>query len=244
MSADLGSGEVERAAEKIRSLAPRAAPVKFREPLQADESRWFLESVESGLIAFRECAEDCPRRRKFKVSGRDEFVNSQGRHRHLFSDPTAPAAWLNREYVPHIAAFGRAVIELGYDPATAMFSAYRTFTRDLITKKTGVSYETDVEFYDGNELLLHAEAKTKPREVEKIAAQLDRAETLEELPLDVAKEVEYVLELSPRFLWVVGPGSVDPAKHVFQVNVSGLTAQFTRVLSVPSPERASQEGGN
>ena len=33
---------------------------------------------------------------------------------------------------------------------------------------------------------------------------------LAELPMGTVKEIEYVLDLAPRFLWVVGPGSVDP----------------------------------
>jgi hypothetical protein len=49
------------------------------------------------------------------------------------------------------------------------------------------------------------------------------------------KEIEYVLELRPSFLWVVGPGSIDPARHVFAVSVDGLNARVDRLDAVPSP---------
>ncbi len=219
----------------ISSLAPGGAPVSFVEPLQTDECKWFLRAVQSELVAFRECAADCPRRVKHGMTGPDEFLNTQGRYRHLFSSPGASRAWLNREYVPHIAAFGRAVLEFGFDARSSLFSTYRSYSRDLITKKSGGHYETDVEFYDADgRLFLHVEAKTKPSGVEKIAAQLDRAADLSELPLGVVKEMEYVLDLAPRYLWILGPGSVEPAKHTFEVTVSGMSAQFHRVDALPS----------
>jgi len=40
-----------------------------------------------------------------------------------------------------------------------------------------------------------------------------------------------VLDIAPRFLWVVGPGSVDPATHIFRVTVDGLTRGSTRSTS-------------
>jgi hypothetical protein len=32
------------------------------------------------------------------------------------------------------------------------------------------------------------------------------------------KEVEYVLDLVSHHFWLVGPGTVDPERHVFQVS--------------------------
>jgi hypothetical protein len=62
-----------------------------------------------------------------------------------------------------------------------------------------------------------------------------RAGSLAELPVGTVKEIEYVLELTPRFLWVVGPGSIDPASHLFTVTVDGLNARFDPVDDFPAP---------
>ena len=43
-----------------------------------------------------------------------------------------------------------------------------------------------------------------------------RAGSLAELPTGTVKEIEYVLDLTPRFLWVLGPSSVDPATHMLR----------------------------
>lgn len=156
--------------------------------------------------------------------------------RHLFSAPMSPGQRLNREYIPHIAAYARAILELGYDRNRAAFSRYRSFERDQISKRAGTGYETDAEFYDSTgRIHLHLEVKTKPGEVEAIARQLDEAGSLAKLPAQTRKEIEYVLELTPRYFWLVGPGTVDPAPHVFAVTTRGRTAQFKRLVHVPPP---------
>lgn len=55
------------------------------------------------------------------------------------------------------------------------------------------------------------------------------------MPANLAKEIEYVLDLAPRYLWVVGPGSIDPAHYVFAVEVDGLNAVFSPIDDVPRP---------
>jgi hypothetical protein len=47
------------------------------------------------------------------------------------------------------------------------------------------------------------------------------------------KEVEYVLELEPEHLWLVGPGTVEPAAHVWSVTVDGLNVGFRRLPDLP-----------
>lgn len=170
------------------------------------------------------------------VSGPDHFDTSTGAPRHLFSSPRAGEPSLNREYIPHIAAYARAILDLCYDSARSSFSRYRKYGRDLLSKRSGGSYETDAEFYDSEGgIHLHVEAKKDARQVGVIADQLDRATGLHDLPLGTVKEIEYVLDLSPRYLWVVGPGSIDPARHVFRVTVDGLNAAFERVERFPDP---------
>ncbi len=116
------------------------------------------------------------------------------------------------------------------------FTRCRKVTRDLISKYAGQSYETDAEFYDDARIHLQIEAKASTQQTEKLArGDRARAGSLAELPIGTVKEIEYVLDLSPRFLWVVGPGSVDPATHVFKVSVDGLNAKFEPVGEFPEP---------
>jgi hypothetical protein len=143
----------------LDGLAPGAGTYFVRPSLADDEVRWFLRAVDSGLVQFQACTVECPRRRRFKVTGGDEFATPSGQLRHLFSlPPDRPR--LNREYIPHIAAWARAILGAGYDAKQAAFSRYRTFVHDAVTKMAGTGYETDGEFYapDGS-IWLHLEAK-------------------------------------------------------------------------------------
>lgn len=124
---------------------------------------WFVRAVSEDIVQFTECGPGCPRLRKTGVAGPDHFQTPSGEHRHLFSKPGADEAWLNREYVPHIAAYAFAVLHVRYDRNRSSFSRYRQFTRDLIAKRQGQSYETDAEFYDSTgQIHLQLEAKGSP----------------------------------------------------------------------------------
>jgi hypothetical protein len=141
---------------------------------------------------------------------------------------------LNREYVPHIAAYGYAILHAGYRRERSAFSQYRSFSRDLISKRAGQRYETDAEFCDvDGGLYLHVEVKTWSEQVEHIVAQLDTAAELRALPRSTVKELEYVLDLAPSYLWIVGPGAVDPPAHVFRMTVAGMNASFERREGLP-----------
>lgn len=222
-------------ADLLDALSPGGRPYAFMPALEDDEVAWFRRAVDSGVTTFHAGVPRCPRRRRWKVSGVDEFTTPSGEPRHLFSFPPDRPR-LNREYIPHIAAWAKAILDAGYDPRRAAFSRYRAFAQDAITKTAGTGYETDSEFYapDGS-IWLHLEAKRDGRQVDAIAAQLDAARDLRELPLTTVKEIEYVLELRPRYLWVVGPGSIDPPRHVFSVAVDGLSARFERLAALPVP---------
>lgn len=235
-------GEVAQAFAVLQRLAPGGRSFEVRSPIEPDEATWFNRALAEGLVAFRECDVACPRFKKWGVAGPDEFLTPAGARRHLFSSPHAPVAWLNREYVPHIAAYARAILEFGYDRASSAFSLYRRFGRDLVSKRAGGNYETDVEFCrpDGT-VVLHVEVKAERRQVERIAAEIDRVGHLDALPAKIAKEIEYVLDLEPRIFWLVGPGSVEPARHVFAVDVAGLDARFTRLAALPGA--GASEGG-
>lgn len=224
-----------RVMDLLDGAGPRPGSYFVKPALEQDESEWFLRTLDAGLIVLGECQVTCPRRRKYGVSARDEFLTPSGQHRHLFSFPFDRPR-LNREYVPHIAAWGRAIIGGGYSAERASFSRYRAFRRDAITKSAGTGYETDGEFDapDGS-LWLHLEVKRDSRSVEAITSQIDRARDLAKLPRDTIKEIEYVLDLAPKYLWIVGPGTVDPPRHVFAVDVTGKTARFQRLSALPAP---------
>lgn len=227
---------VDRARAMLDGLSPGGRPYKLTVPLEIDESEWFCKAIDAGVIVFQACDTACPRLRRYGVAGPDEFVVAPGQFRHLFSAPMTDGQRLNREYIPHLAAYAMAVRGYGYHPDRAALSKYRTFKQERISKHAGDSYETDAEFYDlAGGIYLHLEVKAQPREVEGIAIQLDRSGSLLELPSDTRKEVEYVLELAPRYFWLVGPGTVDPARHVFRVTTDGQAATFDRVPKLPRP---------
>jgi hypothetical protein len=66
-----------------------------------------------------------------------------------------------------------------------------------------------------------------------MATALDRTGELERLPVETVKEIEYVLDLAPRALWLVGPGTTEPATHVYEVRMHDLHATFHRIPNVP-----------
>jgi hypothetical protein len=208
----------------------------IREPLAPDEARWFLAAVEHAVVRFRTCDERCDRMRRWNASGPDHFDSPDRGARHLFSNPTKTEAWLNREYVPHIAAYARLILDCGFDHTARSFSRYRSFQRDGLTEGAGQSYETDAEFYEpGGAVYLQVEAKASPTQTAQLAGSIEKHGILRELPAKIAKEIEYVLDLSPRYLWVVGPGSIDPARYVYAVHVSGTDARFEPIADVPLP---------
>ena len=222
--------QVQTTLETLARLSPSGSECVVRTPLADDECTWFNIAVKRGLVGFRNCPEECPRRLKRGAGGPDHFTSPSGAARHLFSSPELPAPSLNREYIPHIAAWSRLVYDFGHDPKRLRFSFYRRYTRDLLTKRAGGSYETDIEVYDEHgHLHVQVEAKKDTSQVAKLARQLDAAGDLADLPLDSAKEIEYVLDLAPRYLWIVGPGTVEPASHVFHVTVANLNARFERL---------------
>lgn len=229
------TGNRQQTLRYLRELAPGGKEFELREPLAEDESHFFNRALVEGVIAFRDCAPDCPRLKKWGVSGPDEFVTPAGVYRHLFSAPASPTVWLNREYVPHVAAYARAILDFGYDRNRCSFSLYRKFSRDLITKKKRTSYETDVEFYDGEKLHLQIEVKASDTQVVRIVKQIEHSSSLRDAPISVVKEIEYVLDIQPSHLWVVGPESIDPATSVYALTFSDQNVTFVPLRSFPSP---------
>lgn len=200
-----------------------------RDPiLTSDESWWFQAGLHAGLYGFETCPDGCDRLRRSGHRGPDHFRTFEGGARHLFSDLAAPEPRLNREYLPHLAAVTRAIVEFGYPREHASFSRYRTFSRDLLHKRAGGSYETDAEFHvAADNLRLQVEAKSDEQQTARLTKQV-RSFRLTEMEPTSAKEIEYVLDLRPEILWIVGPGSVHPARFVFLVEVDGLDATFTQ----------------
>ena len=223
----------------FRAIAPRGAAATFTHALMPDEARWFREAIERRVIMVGPCRPDCPRSRRWNEPTRDEFLTPAGQHRHLFSLSSTSGASINREYVPHIAAVARAIVHFGFSPHRFSLSLYRTFQQDCVTKRRGQSYETDAEFYapDGS-VELHVEAKKSHGEVKTIAKTLEGCRTLASLPLRCQKELEYVLDVAPKHLWLVAPGCIDPELYVYAVRVSDGQAEFE-----PIPGLAVIHGG-
>jgi hypothetical protein len=47
--------------EFLRNIAPRDAACALDPPLEPDESHWFRQAIEQGVISVGECRSDCPR---------------------------------------------------------------------------------------------------------------------------------------------------------------------------------------
>ena len=69
----------------------------------------------------------------------------------------------------------------------------------------------------------------------RIATALDACDSLDGLRPEIAGQIKGAAMVKPRYLWLVGPNTVEPAGHVFRVARSGDGATFTRVSAVPAP---------
>lgn len=226
---------VAEARSELEKLVPRGRSFpNLAVPLFADECHWFLAGLKVGLLRFQTCIPGCPRRARWKVSGPDEFLNPRGEPRHLFSAPHAPQPTFNREYLPHLAAHVRAILQFGYRGDRAALSEYRKFGRDLRAKLAGGSFEIDSLFSSASgKPILHIEAKSDPRQISQMANGIDEFKRRPDLPARVAKEIEYVLDVTPAYFWLVGPGTVDPEAQVWRVTVLGINAGFERIQAIP-----------
>lgn len=222
------------AAALLAGLVPDDLPLReLKVALCDDESRWFVLGWEAGLYPVGSCplvglAGVClPGRR-------DHFSTTAGKHRHLLTRWSEGGWGASREYVTHLGAFARAVLHYGYPQAGSQLSHYGHYRRDLIERHRGGSYEIDAAFpgADGQPSVL-IEAKAEPRAVARWASAIDAGATTSDLVGLGFKEVEYVLELEPGYLWLVGPGTVDPARHVWAVAVDGVNAEFQAVDDLP-----------
>ncbi|MBT3194469.1 MAG: hypothetical protein HN341_18130 [Verrucomicrobia bacterium] len=229
-----GRNDISWVQDFLSERVPKGNPLSLRTPLQGDEAHWFRSAAESGLFKFHECTAGCGRLRRWGRGGRDEFLTPKGQQRHLFSFAKERPCRLNAEYLPHIGAVARLILEFGYDQSRFSFSLYRTFSRDLIHKKAGQWYETDSEFYDSDSSIwLQVEAKRTRQQAEALAAAIEQHGFSSER---VAKELEYVLDLSPRYLWIVGAGCIGTDALVYEVKeVDGVMAKFDRLAAVPGP---------
>ena len=225
----------------LASVAPESRQFKLLMPFEADESRWYQLGVENEVFRFGQCVNECGRLRKWKRTGGDEFITPDGQSRHMFgfSKDDDKTCFLGREHVPHIAAVSRLIVEKGYDPKRYSFSRYRFYSRDLVSKKKGGRFETDAEFFGpGEAIFLQVEAKKTRSDVERMAAQIGTRKEFGALPENCKKELEYVLDLRPRYLWLVAPGLIEPEQFVYEVDIDDNNARFRRVESLPEAPRS------
>lgn len=221
----------------LKDLVPNHEPLRTLQPdLASDESEWFVRGWEASIYPVGRC----PMVGLKKVCGPDRldhFLTTSGRHRHLLTRWTIGGWGTSREYVTHLAAYARAILDYGYPQRGSLLSHYGQYRRDLILRKRGGSYEIDAAFPlpDSEEPWLLIEAKKEASQISRWAEAIDHGATPQELVASGFKEIEYVLELRPRHLWLVGPGTIAPAAHVWQTNVRGLRIDFQRLLDVPVP---------
>jgi hypothetical protein len=151
---------------------------------------------------------------------------------------------LHREYLPAIAAYARAVLDLGYDAAGSVLLGRRSPLRRRLHRFTADHVQADGEFRDPDgSVQLYIVAKSDRQLTRRVATALDACDNLVALRPEIAREVCGVAAVKPRFLWLVGPNTVEPARHVFRVATKGDHLSFTRVDAVPAPVRGPPAAG-
>ena len=71
------------------------------------------------------------------------------------------------------APYARAVFGQGYDPRQSTISLYPAYSRDLMTKRQGATYETDCVFHGwGAGRHLHVEGNDSARHTDKLPRQV------------------------------------------------------------------------
>jgi hypothetical protein len=239
--------DIEWVYNYLNSLLPDGLGFNVNDQFFEDECHWFRSAISHRIIEVSECGIHCPlyKRRKKRLLDKpipkDNFVVAKGlvrKPRHLFEVANNPNNHITfaREYLPHIAAYSRLIIEFGYNQNLSAFSIYKRFSKDLIFKKKGKSYEIDAEFYDKDRnTYLHVEVKRNPAMTKSLVDGINVKGTLNALNKKHSKEFEYILDINPKYLWIVGPGSIDPSKYVYEVRVKKLNAEFKLIDSLPMP---------
>lgn len=233
-----------RAAEcLVRDLAPNGCAVPIPEPFALDESHWFLRAAEKGLIEFSRCNGGCPRSVRRPSGGGDHFETDDGAPRHLFTDTDEHQATLHREYVPAIAAYARAVLDLGYDADRCRLLTSHAPPRHRRRRASRAEAEmapmrvpSYVELCraDGSVHLLLM-AMGDRRATRRLATALDVNPTLAQLGAPYAAATDRIVAGAPSFLWLVGPSTIEPESHVFRIHGTGARTRLGRVPAVPAP---------
>lgn len=192
----------------LNSLLLKKMPFKIDPAFTPGESYWFRKAIENGLLRVTECTQECTRHKTHWSVVKDHFTMSKGimkKPRHLMSVDKKGNITLNREYIPHIAAYARLILEKGFDQERSAFSGYHG------------SNEIDGEFIDqdGNLFLLLEVKKDTPK-TNKLIKELTSG-FLEDIQNTNKKESKYILDFAPQYLWIVGPETVDMNEGVFYI---------------------------
>jgi hypothetical protein len=224
-----------RAAESlVRELAPTGLAVPIPEPLALDESEWFLTAVDKGLVEFTSCTSTCERTSS-RAASRDHFETDDEPAHHLFESSNGHETVMRRELLPCIAAYARAVLDLGYDADRASLLRHHQERRSRFRRES-IRLRSDAEFRSADgEVFLQVKSSGDRRGIRRLASALDADGSLSALPTQYASELAIVKIVRPRFLWLVGPNTVAPAGHVFRVRFEHDDVRFERVRAVPSP---------
>jgi hypothetical protein len=220
----------------VRALAPSGHDVPIPEPLAIDESRWFMLAVDKGLIEFSRCDRSCARSERGETGARDHFRTGSDDPHHLFAHVGAHRVALQRDYIPAIAAYARAVFDFGYDSERGVLLGRRPVRRRLVSRLDPADGRVFGELRDADGVVqLRIEAKGERQLTRRLAAALDAADTVAGLRPDIFRELPNAIEAEPRFLWLVGPNTIDPALHVFRFDTGGVQTRLARVDAVPAP---------
>ena len=245
-----------RAAESlVRALAPSGHEVPIPEPLALDESRWLIIAVEKGLLEFTRCTDACAPSRRAHTAACDHFETGSDDPHHLFahigraaSHCTANTSRRLRPTPEPYSTSGTSPPEAccwsTIYPSSAGEPVHRRQCPPYIPHKSRYGFR-DTEFHDtgfrrvprpDSSVQLQIVATGDRQATRRIATALDavrqpRSDSDQRLPA----RSRAAAMVKPRFLWLVGPNTVEPAGHVFRVARRGDSATFARCAAVPAP---------
>lgn len=234
--------EIAEAERLLRRLAlvdgvAVADDVVLGEPLASDESRWLRRAIDDGLVTLGPCPPTCTTTGPHPRRWNDHVTTKSGGSSHLFRASAHGRPVLRREVVPALAAYARAVLELGHpaDHAVVFPAAVGRRRPGRGVRRTLAA--TDLLLgRDGGRPRLQVLALDSRQATRRVATALDVHGSRDELPPPLQRELDGTLVDGVDHLWIVGPNSIDPPNHVFRLTRQRRDLRFDRVDAVPAWE--------
>jgi hypothetical protein len=153
-------------------------------------------------------------------------------------DPTSGAVALHRDRVALLGAYARAVLDFGYEPERSVLLGRQPTGLRFEDRRAGLE-RVDAAF-EGHDGSTHLQIKClgERQRTRRLATAVDAGGLVSRLSQTATHELAAVLARRPRFVWLVGPNSIDPATHVFRLTAFDGDLRFSRIETVPVPAAA------